>query len=118
MSTRFSQAQVKTVNFLWPGYGDNLQRALEWIIERCKGHSRGRGDRHRTAAAAQGDGRDRRRRTRSSAIEAMAELLDGRCRRLEAAQLPQMHEHYAQFATKLQAELHQQLVDLEARLRD
>ena len=49
--------------------------------------------------------------------EAMAELLE-----VDVAgwkrQLPQMHEHYAQFATKLQAELHQQLVDLEARLRD
>ncbi len=32
-------------------------------------------------------------------------------------QLPQMHEHYAEFGAKLPAELHAQLDALDARLR-
>jgi phosphoenolpyruvate carboxykinase (GTP) len=100
--------------FLWPGYGEN-SRVLAWIFRRCEG----RADAVETVIGlvpSLGDGG-----IDTSGLglsdEAMAELLE-----VDVAgwkrQLPQMHEHYAQFATKLPAELHQQLVDLEARLRD
>jgi phosphoenolpyruvate carboxykinase (GTP) len=98
--------------FLWPGYGEN-SRVLDWIFRRCEG----------TAEAVdtaigllppvgQGgintDGLDASR-------EAMEELLtvdvDG-----WKQQLPQMHEHYAEFGEKLPAELRAQLRELEWRL--
>ena len=100
--------------FLWPGYGEN-SRVLAWIFRRCEG----RADAVETVIGLLpplGDGG-----IDTSGLDlsdqAMAELLE-----VDVAgwkrQLPQMHEHYAQFASKLPAELHQQLVDLEARLRD
>jgi phosphoenolpyruvate carboxykinase (GTP) len=98
--------------FLWPGYGEN-SRVLDWIFRRCEG----------TAAAVDTaigllppvgeggintDGLD-------VSSEAMDELLavdvDG-----WHQQLPQMHEHYAEFGEKLPDELRGQLRELERRL--
>jgi phosphoenolpyruvate carboxykinase (GTP) len=98
--------------FLWPGYGEN-SRVLDWIFRRCEG----------TAPAVDTaigllppvgeggintDGLD-------VTPEAMAELLavdaDG-----WKQQLPQMHEHYAEFGDKLPDELRGQLDELEKRL--
>jgi phosphoenolpyruvate carboxykinase (GTP) len=98
--------------FLWPGYGDN-SRVLAWIFRRCDG----------TAAAVQTpiglvpplgeggidiDGLD-------ISDEAMTKLLevdiDG-----WKHQLPQMHEHYAEFGDKLPAALHALLTQLDERL--
>ena len=100
--------------FLWPGYGEN-SRVLAWIFRRCEG----RADAVETVIGLVPPLGDGGIDTVGLDVsdEAMAELLE-----VDVAgwkrQLPQMHEHYAQFATRLPAELHQQLVDLESRLRD
>jgi phosphoenolpyruvate carboxykinase (GTP) len=99
--------------FLWPGYGEN-SRVLDWIFRRCEGTAEaldtaigllppvGEG-------GINTDGLDVSR-------EAMEELLavdaDG-----WKQQLPQMHEHYAEFAEKLPGALRSQLRELEARLK-
>jgi phosphoenolpyruvate carboxykinase (GTP) len=98
--------------FLWPGYGEN-SRVLDWIFRRCDGTA----DAVDTAigllppvgeGGINTDGLDVSR-------EAMEELLaidaDG-----WKHQLPQMHEHYAEFGDKLPDVLRAQLRDLESRL--
>jgi phosphoenolpyruvate carboxykinase (GTP) len=98
--------------FLWPGYGEN-SRVLAWIFRRCEGAA----DAVDTAIGLLpplGEGG-----IDTSGLElsegAMAELLavdvEGWRR-----QLPQMHEHYAQFSSKLPDALRAHLTDLEARL--
>jgi phosphoenolpyruvate carboxykinase (GTP) len=98
--------------FLWPGYGEN-SRVLEWMFRRCEGKAPaveteigllpplGEG-------GIDTDGLD-------VSEEAMAKLLE-----VDFAgwkqQLPQMHEHYAEFGSKLPAELHAELDRLDARL--
>ena len=100
--------------FLWPGYGEN-SRVLAWIFRRCEGNAEavetaigllpplGKG-------GINTEGLDTTR-------EAMAELLaidiEGWRR-----QLPQIHEHYAEFGDKLPAELHAQVGTLETRVHD
>ena len=78
--------------FLWPGFGEN-SRVLAWIFRRCEGTARGRRDRDRAGAAVGEGGIDTTASTSSD--ETMAKLLE-----VDAegwiAQLPQMHEHYAQ----------------------
>jgi len=104
----------KDGKFLWPGYGEN-SRVLEWIFRRCQGAA----DAIDTAIGllppvGKGgitvDGLE-------LAPGAMDELLN-----VDAAgwtqQLPQMHEHYAEFGEKLPAELRAQLHELERRLRE
>jgi phosphoenolpyruvate carboxykinase (GTP) len=99
--------------FLWPGYGEN-SRVLAWIFRRCQGKAE-------AVDSAIGllppvgeggidtDGLD-------VSTEAMQELLA-----VDAAgwkqQLPQMHEHYAEFGEKLPQALRDQLQTLEDRLR-
>jgi phosphoenolpyruvate carboxykinase (GTP) len=99
--------------FLWPGYGEN-SRVLAWIFRRCQGKAE-------AVDSAIGllppvgeggidtDGLD-------VSTEAMQELLA-----VDAAgwkqQLPQMHEHYAEFGEKLPEALRDQLQTLEDRLR-
>jgi len=99
--------------FLWPGYGEN-SRVLAWIFRRCEGNAEavdtaigllppvGEG-------GIETDGLD-------VSTEAMAELL-----KVDAdgwkQQLPQMHEHYAEFGNKLPEGLRAQLQTLEDRLK-
>ena len=98
--------------FLWPGYGEN-SRVLAWIFRRCQG----KGEVVETeigllppvgAGGIDTEGLD-------VPVEAMQELLaidvDG-----WTHQLPQMHEHYAEFGPKLPPELHRQLDRLEQLL--
>jgi phosphoenolpyruvate carboxykinase (GTP) len=98
--------------FLWPGYGENA-RVLEWIFRRCQDKA----EAVRTpigllpstgAGGINTDGLD---------------ISDAAMRQLLAIdtygwkqQLPQMHEHYAQFGAKLPAELHALLEQLDDRL--
>ena len=99
--------------FLWPGYGEN-SRVLAWIFRRCEGKA----DAVDTAigllppvgkGGIETDGLD-------VSTEAMAELL-----KVDAdgwkEQLPQMHEHYAEFGKKLPDALRAQLKTLEERLK-
>jgi phosphoenolpyruvate carboxykinase (GTP) len=96
--------------WLWPGFGEN-SRVLAWIFERCAG----RGEARETPigllpadGALDVDGLD-------VSADDLAELL-----RVDVedwkAELPSIHEHFAQFGDKLPAELHDQLAALEARL--
>jgi phosphoenolpyruvate carboxykinase (GTP) len=99
--------------FLWPGYGEN-SRVLAWIFHRCQGRADavdatigllppvGEG-------GINTDGLD-------ISDEAMRHLLDVDINGWKE-QLPQMHEHYAEFGEKLPAELHAQLETLERSLR-
>ena len=98
--------------FLWPGYGEN-SRVLAWIFRRCEGKAEavetpigllpplGEG-------GIDTEGLD-------TTPEAMAELL---AIDIEGwrQQLPQIHEHYAEFGDKLPAELHAQVGTLERRV--
>jgi phosphoenolpyruvate carboxykinase (GTP) len=99
--------------FLWPGYGEN-SRVLAWIFRRCEGTA----DAHETAIGLLPPLGDGGIGTSGLEIsdEAMAELVavdvEGWKR-----QLPLMHEHYAQFSSKLPAALRGELAVLEARLR-
>ena len=99
--------------FLWPGYGEN-SRVLAWIFHRCQG----RADAVDTTigllppvgeGGINTDGLD-------ISDEAMRHLLDVDIKGLKE-QLPQMHEHYAEFGENLPAELHAQLETLERSLR-
>lgn len=98
--------------FLWPGYGEN-SRVLAWIFRRCEGKA----DAVETAigllppvgpGGIDTAGLD-------VTTEAMEELL-----KVDAAgwkdQLPQMHEHYAEFGAKLPEKLRAQLATLEELL--
>jgi phosphoenolpyruvate carboxykinase (GTP) len=98
--------------FMWPGYGEN-SRVLDWIFRRCQG----------TAAAEDtpiglvptvGEGGiniDGLDVSEDTLRELLAIDYDG-----WKQQLPQMHEHYAEFGEKLPEELRAQLHQLERRL--
>ena len=79
--------------FLWPGFGEN-SRVLAWIFRRCDGDRGGGRDARSGCVPPVGeggidtDGLDIDRRDDGEAAR-------GRRRGLDA-QLPQMHEHYAQ----------------------
>ena len=100
-------------NFLWPGYGEN-SRVLAWIFRRCQG----RADAVDTAIGLLPPVGDGGINTDGLDIsdEAMRHLLDVDIDGWKD-QLPQMHEHYAEFGEKLPAELHSQLETLELSLR-
>jgi phosphoenolpyruvate carboxykinase (GTP) len=96
--------------FLWPGFGEN-SRVLAWIFRRCEGNA----DAEETPignvpapGALETGGLE-------IAQDALAELL-----RVDPeewrAQLPQFHEHYAQFGDRLPDALRAQLEALEQRL--
>jgi phosphoenolpyruvate carboxykinase (GTP) len=97
--------------FLWPGYGEN-SRVLAWVFARCAGHGEARETPIGWVPPVGVEGID------TTGVDVseqdMAELL-----RVEKAewrtQLPQLHEHYAQFAN-LPEELSAQLKALEERL--
>jgi phosphoenolpyruvate carboxykinase (GTP) len=99
--------------FLWPGYGEN-SRVLEWIFRRCEG-SAGAVETAIGLLPPLGeggidtDGLD-------ISHDAMAQLLAVDVEGWKH-QLPQMHEHYAQFSDKLPGALRAELNGLEARLR-
>ena len=99
--------------FMWPGYGEN-SRVLAWVFRRCQGKA----DALETAiglvppVGAGGieiDGLDVTPETMSRLLE-----VDSAGWKL---QLPQMHEHFAEFGSKLPAELRAELEELERRLR-
>ena len=97
-------------NFLWPGFGEN-SRVLAWIFRRCDGEAE-------AAETPIGlvptkDALDLSGLDLSDA--ALQQLLEVDPERWQA-QLPQVHEHYAQFGDTLPSELREQLEALERRL--
>jgi phosphoenolpyruvate carboxykinase (GTP) len=98
--------------FLWPGYGEN-SRVLQWIFRRCEGKA----DALETEIGLLppvGDGGIDTCGLSVSA-ETMSELVSVDVEGWKQ-QLPQMHEHYAEFGRRLPAELHAELDRLDARL--
>ena len=99
--------------FLWPGYGEN-SRVLDWIFRRCDGTAEAVDTAIGLLPPLGEGGIDTTELDVSR--ESMEELLT-----LDAdgwkQQLPQMHEHYAEFGEKLPGELRAQLNVLEKRLR-
>jgi phosphoenolpyruvate carboxykinase (GTP) len=96
--------------FLWPGYGEN-SRVLAWIFRRCEGTA----EAIDTAIglvpppdAIDTEGLD----VTPSALDELLDVDSDGWR----DQLPQVHAHYAEFGTKLPAELREQLAQLERRL--
>ncbi len=97
-------------NFLWPGFGEN-SRVLAWIFRRCDGE----GEAAKTPIGLVP--------TKDALDLTGLELSDEALERLLAvepedwkAQLPQLHEHFAQFGDTLPSELREQLAKLERRL--
>ncbi len=98
--------------FLWPGYGEN-SRVLAWVFRRCEGKA----DAVQTQIGllppvGEGgidiDDLDVNEATMKTLLEVD---LDG-----WRQQLPQMHEHFAEFGEKLPQELHDELDSLDERL--
>jgi phosphoenolpyruvate carboxykinase (GTP) len=98
--------------FLWPGYGEN-SRVLAWIFHRCDGDAEAVDTAIGLLPPVGKGGIDIE--GLNVTPEAMAKLLevdsDG-----WRQQVPQMHEHYAEFGDKLPAELHAQVGTLERRV--
>ena len=98
--------------FLWPGYGEN-SRVLAWIFRRCQGNAQAL-DTAIGLVPPVGDG--------GIDIQGLDVTPESMAKLLEVdidgwrQQLPQMHEHYAEFGAKLPAELHAQLDTLELRV--
>jgi phosphoenolpyruvate carboxykinase (GTP) len=97
-------------NFLWPGFGEN-SRVLAWIFGRCDGE----GEAVETPIglvpanhALDLSGLD----VSGAALEQLLEV----DREDWKVQLPQIHQHYAQFGDTLPRELREQLEALEDRL--
>ncbi len=97
-------------NFLWPGFGEN-SRVLAWIFRRCDGE----GEAVETPIgfvpskeALDMSGLD----LSDDALDQLLEVDPEEWR----VQLPQMHQHYAQFGDALPDELRAQLEALEGRL--
>ncbi len=98
--------------FMWPGFGEN-SRVLAWIFRRCEGKADAVETEIGLLPPVGEGGIDTDGLEISAAT--MAKLLevdvDG-----WKQQLPQMHEHYAEFGAKLPAELHAELDQLDKRL--
>jgi phosphoenolpyruvate carboxykinase (GTP) len=97
-------------NFLWPGFGEN-SRVLAWIFERCDGESEAVETPIGLVPATDAldvSGLD----LSEDALEQLLEVDPQDWK----VQLPQIHQHYAQFGDTLPDELRAQLDALERRL--
>jgi phosphoenolpyruvate carboxykinase (GTP) len=98
--------------FMWPGYGEN-SRVLEWVFRRCEGKAQAVETEIGLLPPVGEGGINTEGLDVSEAT--MAKLLE-----VDIAgwkqQLPQMHEHYAEFGVKLPGELHAELDQLDVRL--
>jgi phosphoenolpyruvate carboxykinase (GTP) len=96
--------------YLWPGFGDN-SRVLAWIFRRCDGEAE--------AVDAPIGRLPARGALEVSDLDISERQLDELLEvdtKLWREQLPQLHEHYAQFGDRVPAELRGQLQALEGRL--
>ncbi len=98
--------------FLWPGYGEN-SRVLAWIFRRCEGNAEANETEIGLVPPVGEGGID------TDGLDVSPEVMS---RLLEVdvegwtEQMPQVHEHYANFGERLPAELQAQLEALERRL--
>jgi phosphoenolpyruvate carboxykinase (GTP) len=97
-------------NFLWPGFGEN-SRVLAWIFERCDGE--GEAVETPIGLVPAKDALDLSGLDLSE--DALEQLLDVDPEDWKI-QVPQIHQHYAQFGDRLPDELRAQLDALEGRL--
>ncbi len=97
-------------NFLWPGFGEN-SRVLAWIFERCDGESEA--VETPIGLVPSTDALDVSGLDLSE--DALEQLLEVDPQQWKV-QLPQIHQHYAQFGDTLPDELRAQLDALERRL--
>jgi phosphoenolpyruvate carboxykinase (GTP) len=97
-------------NFLWPGFGEN-SRVLAWIFERCDGE--GEAVETPIGLVPAKDALDLSGLDLSE--DALEQLLDVDPEEWKI-QVPQIHQHYAQFGDTLPDELRAQLDALEGRL--
>ncbi|HEX5193963.1 MAG TPA: phosphoenolpyruvate carboxykinase (GTP) [Solirubrobacteraceae bacterium] len=99
--------------FMWPGFGDN-SRVLAWAFERVAGRAQAVDTAIGLVPPVGEGGIDTTGLDISP--DTMARLLE-----VDAEgwlkQLPQCREHFAEFGDKLPQELHEQLEQLESRLR-
>ena len=96
--------------YIWPGFGEN-SRVLAWIFRRCDGEAEAEETPIGLVPAPDAldvEGLD-------LSPEAMAELLAVDPEEWKV-QLPQVHQHFAQFGDSLPDELRAQLEELERRL--
>jgi phosphoenolpyruvate carboxykinase (GTP) len=99
--------------FLWPGYGEN-SRVLAWVFRRCEGKADAVQTQIGLLPPVGEGGIDIDDLDVDEAT--MKTLLDVDVHGWRQ-QLPQMHEHFAEFGDKLPQELHDELDSLEERLR-
>ncbi len=99
----------KDGKFMWPGYGEN-SRVLAWIFRRCQGKAKARETAIGMLPPVGEGGIDID--DLDVTPETMSKLLEVD-REGWKQQLPQMHEHYAEFGRKLPAELHGELDTLD-----
>ena len=97
-------------DFLWPGFGEN-SRVLAWIFERCDGE--GEAVETPIGLVPAKDALDLSGLDLSE--DALEQLLDVDPEEWKV-QVPQIHQHYAQFGDTLPEELRAQLDALEGRL--
>ncbi len=102
----------KDGKFMWPGYGEN-SRVLAWIFRRCQGKAKAQETAIGLLPPVGEGGID------IDGLDVTPETM-GRLLKVDREgwkqQLPQMHEHYAEFGQKLPAELHGELDALDERL--
>jgi phosphoenolpyruvate carboxykinase (GTP) len=98
--------------FLWPGYGEN-SRVLAWIFRRCEGKADAVDTAIGLLPPVGSGGID------TSGLDVSTDAMEALLT-VDAAgwkdQLPQMHEHFAEFGEKLPDALRAQLSSLEERL--
>jgi phosphoenolpyruvate carboxykinase (GTP) len=97
-------------NFLWPGFGEN-SRVLEWVFRRCDDEAEAV-ETPVGLVPAQGGIDVSGLELEPGAMEKLLSVDPG----LWREQLPQMHQHFAQFGSTLPEELRSQLASLEERL--
>jgi phosphoenolpyruvate carboxykinase (GTP) len=99
--------------FMWPGFGEN-SRVLAWAFERVAGRADAVETEIGLVPPVGEGGID------TSGLEVTDETMQ---RLLEVdvdgwlTQLPQCREHFAEFGAKLPSQLHEQLNQLQSRLR-
>jgi phosphoenolpyruvate carboxykinase (GTP) len=98
--------------FVWPGFGEN-SRVLKWVFERCESNAKGK-DTPIGIVPANGE-------LDLSGLDLSKEAVDDILKvDVEGwlAEIPRIREYYGRFGDRVPTALHQQLDELERRLRE